>query len=521
MLSPSKLRTLLGAKSKAPLSLPGLGLSSRTTSFDFSLLSPTRTPEDEIHVSQERLTGLPWHYLDRQNEVRKLIADAPDGSLLLIGYGGAVGGGKTQLLAQIGGEIALDNPGAELLIGRQTNDDLIATTRQRFDDAVFYNVPNRVRHDSDPAYRDVRRGPGDRWSRVWFRGLKNWMSLMSAEFVFVGIEEASEVTLQAVLGLLSRLRHKAARVRVLLACFNPWESWAVDLFQRGKVPDKLRDYMRDHPDLQVHFVRALMTDNPELPGNYEAQLRALYPDHLVRRLIEGLPGGVEHAVYPQFDPTVHLKALPKDIEWNLPAGAIGVDYGTRHPSTVVAITKDTAGRYWVREAWWEVGGNVENIARTVARMAKAYGISHGRVDPNQEALAQGLSGSEHNKALKVRYSRAIMKAGARKMRIGDVSRLLDPIYGPVQSIAALAGGRALYGPWPDAAEPGMYFDKNGDGIQRLSEELQVYRWEDDTSEEPWREGEDGVASLEYGVEEMTRPRESLPAGTKAPTFAAW
>src|SRR3990167_6491764 len=88
-----------------------------------------------------------WTATERQGQVLKLIAEAPEGSTSIIGYGGAAGGAKTNLDANLALEIALACPGSRTLVGRQDFVSLKTTTLAEFDrciphglDVVFYNT---------------------------------------------------------------------------------------------------------------------------------------------------------------------------------------------------------------------------------------------------------------------------------------------------------------------------------------------------------------------------------------------
>lgn len=146
-----------------------------------------------------------WTYTERQLSVKALIEAAPDGATIIIGYGGAVGGGKTFLEAGLATEIALDIPGSETLVGRQDFVDLKDTTLRQFD-RMTLAMPHRHKYDSSPTFRELRRSADKAWGRVTFRGLDDWESLMSTEYGTVIVDEGHEVPLDAILGLLSRLR---------------------------------------------------------------------------------------------------------------------------------------------------------------------------------------------------------------------------------------------------------------------------------------------------------------------------
>src|SRR5262245_10813643 len=94
-------------------------------------------------------------YSDTQRQVLSLLAEAPEGSTTFIGFGGAAGGGKTDLIANGSIEVALQCPGSQQLIGRKDFVDLKETTLAAFDEAIPPGIEVR-KYDSAPVYRDLR-----------------------------------------------------------------------------------------------------------------------------------------------------------------------------------------------------------------------------------------------------------------------------------------------------------------------------------------------------------------------------
>ena len=220
-----------------------------------------------------------WTATGRQREVLDLMAKAPKGSTSLIGYGGAAGGAKTNLLANAAIEVGRTWPGVRLLIGRQNFVDLKTTTLMEFDAACPAGLVTQ-RYDSSPVFREFFNG-----SRVYFRNLDDWQSLMSEEYGWIFIDEASEVTERAIMALVTRLRHQACPKWGIIAGFNPFPSWAVEWFMRKRLPDSFEGQNA----VKVDFVKARIEDNPYLPANYKDVLLATQDDYMRAILVEGDP----------------------------------------------------------------------------------------------------------------------------------------------------------------------------------------------------------------------------------------
>lgn len=262
-----------------------------------------------------------------QLRVWDVIHRAPAGSLSLIGYGGAAGGGKTRTLAELAIDLCLSFPGTKVLIGRKDFADLRTTTMDE-----FYTVcpPELLvkRHDSEHwcAIR-LPDWPEGVTSRVFFKELKDWLSLGSEQYGAVLIEEAGEVPEKSALMLLSRLRHPGPSKYVFVAASNPWPGWFESWFVKRDLPE---DLLRDL-NATVTFIPALIRDNPHLqpsPEAYEARLRALYPSDWVDRLVDGRFDAFVGQVYTGLSRSRHLwvGTLPRFSRY-----VGGLDFGGQNP----------------------------------------------------------------------------------------------------------------------------------------------------------------------------------------------
>lgn len=291
----------------------------------------------------------------QQKKVRDLIRATPVGGTTAIGFGGAVGGGKTNLLVRIAYELSILYPGNRGLVGRDEFNKLETTTLEMFDEMVPPDLVIR-RTNAPPVYRDIRLAHWpDRngkpftdpkrqtplYSRVYFRGLANWKSLGSEAFGFAFVDEASEVPDMAAVNLILRLRHRLPRFveealakrdeglrYIFLAASNPWpntffEKW----FWRGEADEVVR---ATNGKVQVHFVPSRIRDNPYLPANYEetarAFLRASGHGLLADRMVDGRFDVFEGRVYEHFKPTDDGHRLP-----HLDSDLLKKDEQTRKP----------------------------------------------------------------------------------------------------------------------------------------------------------------------------------------------
>ena len=254
---------------------------------------------------------------ERQRELFQQLLSAPysktdadqDGEqsgvsdrLTLLGYGGAMGGGKTRAIAELAIDAALAFPGNNILVARHHLSDLSSTTMKEF----FQVCPPHLiqRRQQAPTSLVQLRLPGwpsGQHSTINFRHLSDWHGLGSQQYGAVLIDEAGQVDEDAALMLLTRLRHPAQPQRWFVAASNPWPGWFQRWFVRRELPEDALRAARG----QLAFVPARIADNPHLPDNYAEINHALMPPSWRERFIEGRFDALMNRVYPDFDPERH------------------------------------------------------------------------------------------------------------------------------------------------------------------------------------------------------------------------
>lgn len=265
---------------------------------------------------------IPFQPTERQSLIWDIIADAPDGSRPFIGYGGAVGGGKTRALAELAVDLLLDFPGNRILVGRKDLVDLRTTTLEEFDRVCppeivvkSVNSPIIERHIRLPAW------PTGVVSRAFFRELKDPESIGSEQYGAVLLEEAGEIPEVSAKMLVTRLRHPAASKWPFVAASNPYPGW----FERWFVNRELPEELIEAAGGRVHFIPARIADNPYLPDNYESLLRGFFAgdDDWLSRMVEGRFDSFEGQIYRELGP--HLQWVGDLPQFRKLVG--GLDFG--------------------------------------------------------------------------------------------------------------------------------------------------------------------------------------------------
>lgn len=307
----------------------------------------------------------------KQKEVARIMREALPGSRTLIGYGGGMSGGKTELLARMIGNLSLGYPGSRILVGRETLTSLKTTTMERF----FKIWPMGTvisKFNAQENWAEIRNPawPDGLVSKVFFRGLEDYEKKGSEEFSALIFDEAHEISDAAFRYYLTRLRHplprkvaarlarqcriclgvappevnpkgmKCAKCNVtlgnglryfVLAAANPWPGWFTDVFWKREFSG-----LEALGDASVHFVQALPKDNPHndgdgKAGSYEAFLRATLTPEEVKRFVEGQFDVFAGRVYEHFDPEVHRWRNPNIPEYDRVIG--GLDFGGESSTT--------------------------------------------------------------------------------------------------------------------------------------------------------------------------------------------
>ena len=102
----------------------------------------------------------------------------------------------------------------------------------------------------------------------------------------------------------------------------------------------------DSDDPEVHTEKFLLESNPTLSTNYIDRLKRMYSGLFYRRMILAEWVAAEGAVYQDWEP---MKMLKKHTVSNVIA--VGIDYGTNHPTAGYAIGIGASGRLEVCAEW--------------------------------------------------------------------------------------------------------------------------------------------------------------------------
>ena len=405
---------------------------------------------------------------------------------------GPAGTGKTRTILEMINLICHKYPGVRWLFLRKHAVTLTTTALVTFDTKVLHNG-DRVRFFGGNQHEpSMYRYPNGSVIVVGGMGNANEREkILSSEYDGIYCNEATELTLDDWETLSTRLRNGVLPNPRIIGDCNPTYGthWLMQRTDAG----------------QTRLIRSQLADNPAYYNRDGTTTEdgQRYIDRLDRltgtryeRFRLGLRVGVENAIYPAFDRDIHIRDLEPGLQFR--DAALGVDYGRRHRSSVVAVSVDQFNRKWVREVWAEPDTDQgSSIERVIGQFREKYQIRRGMVDPNQGYLG-GRAGLEVSNGA----------AGARNKRIEMTERLFwtypggrVPRYVEELSLSVPTGHHAE----PDS--PGLLLVKGMAGIDDLAGEIEAYHRVPVVSDlkdslEVARINDDRVAALEYAIESL-------------------
>lgn len=288
-------------------------------------------------------------------------------------YGGARGGGKTIFDAAFMLEYALRYPGSRGLCVRRDLVDLRPTTLKEFRAycATYYpQLPIRW-NMSSPIMCWININGVE--SEIQWGDTKDPDSYRSANLNYCVVEEATEVSTEFVLIIKATLgRHILSDGRrppsKLILTTNPGPGYCKDEFPVGPLIRKRTVPLDNGQKITRLYIPALPKDNPHLPANFEALLRAQYPEVWVKRWVNGDWDAFEGQVFPEFDELHHVLDYPPDRQKMARTGwthILGADWGFRNPAAGLCCSIDYDGEWWI---WDEYYGAERNVADTAPYM---------------------------------------------------------------------------------------------------------------------------------------------------------
>lgn len=392
-------------------------MSQLLSDEEFSSLGP-REQDEYLKLLEEDLTA--WALTGNERQMRANILLGKVDWLL---YGGAAGGGKSELLAYHVRELSLKYPGHRSLLIRtslpELRRSLIIRTQVRY---AQINEPAMLR-----SVDNVKAWWYDNGSIIEYGYCardEDVGQFMSAEYDFIGFDEATQFTPYQMLMISGRLRTSkkmaAAGVRThVMFATNPGDRGHTFLYQMLVGPTQYGKYA------VVYDVRDGFEDPPivrmvELPDSLE-ELAALEiehdpNDHLV---IAFIPSTVVDN--PYIDPTYkkHLSMLPETERRQKLLG----DWDTFTGQYFVEFQRNihVVPPFEIPEHWQKYRGIDFGTANPFCCLWGALDPSDGTMYIYREAYHKGLTAAEQARMVKKLSVRGENDPESYVMTVGDPS----------------------------------------------------------------------------------------------------
>lgn len=279
--------------------------------------------------------GTLWTPLPTQQSFLEAIRNVKVDAFASIAYVGALGSGKSWALCRAAIGLALSYPKIRILIGRHHSTDLRDTTQTTFfnllqevEDHVRAQYPAHQREHVPPLgeyHKAVNEYTFHNGSVILFRPLDEAeVKYKSLNIACFGVDEASEVDLQAVQMLMGR-RRQVGYPLIAFMVSNPtsFAHWLYRWFVRERLPGH-------------QLFRTNTAENAaHLPPGYVEELLRKYPQDWIARYLYGEWGGIDQGapVFAGFDRSKHVRQTyfykPNKV-W------VGLDFGYASPGVVWA-----------------------------------------------------------------------------------------------------------------------------------------------------------------------------------------
>jgi len=288
----------------------------------------------------------------------------------VIAFFGGIGNGKTfaGILKGINRILDPKNPPQLGMIARQTYPELRDSTQRTFFEIChMMGMLPEIHYEYRKQENRVKFVNGH---EIIFRSLDDPAKLLSINLGWFYIDQAEEVSEEVFLTLLGRLR--AVDTPQCWITGNPLgHNWIWHRFIHDPVPGNI--IFNAKTEENIH----------NLPEGYIESLQNNYNEIWINRYLYGSWDAFEGQIYPDFEPSVHVKRhFEVSPEWRR---FIAIDHGRTNPTAVLWGAVDQDDVLWIYREHYEAGQDVDYHARAI----NAY-MNEGRyetyvIDPSTGA----------------------------------------------------------------------------------------------------------------------------------------
>lgn len=290
------------------------------------------------------------------------------------GYGGGVGNGKSFSGCVIVHNVAMDQPGSLILVGRRHATDLRDSTRLDFltlfgDHGVFKEKDNKFVYPNG--------------SEIIFRHLDDLRTLTNINLNYFWIDQAEEVPFEAFQYLRGRIRRKKGltgkpiTLRGGRITYNmEGHNWIYYLFHK-KVDVKEKEPI-DNPE-QYDNIVATSLENPHLTEDYIADLKSA-PKEWRDRFVFGSWDDYSGQIFSEWRPGVHvIDPFPIPAHWER---FRSIDHGQNNPTACGWYAVDYEGNIYKYQEYYQEKMVVSHHVKKINEMSMIPTTGGGKVMDN-------------------------------------------------------------------------------------------------------------------------------------------
>lgn len=405
-------------------------------------------------------------------------------------YAGGVGSGKTVSGCFKVLKTAINYPGTNILIGRQTYRALEDTTKRVLldgDDKPPIIPAELIKHRSEQDNTVTLKNG----TTLLFRALEphNLEKLLSLNLGAAYVDETTETVRAAWSTLIGRLRHPKGPGQIWGTTNPNGHDWTWSLMH----PDGTEfDASREMFIAPTH-------ENHHLPAKYVAHLMG-QPKEWVKRFVLCSFDSASGQIWDDYDRRIHVvphRELPGHWRrWE------ALDYGWRNPTCVLWFAMDNDGNVWVYDEHYEPEMKVAQHALAIKHKRSGRAFPAIQADPS--VFAKGFD----DRSIADEYSKnGIVLSPASN----DVSHGLEQVawYMKPREGEEFPALHPLYE--VETGSPRVFISER---CKNLIREIPEYRWKDlsltreqneNQPEEPRKKDDHACDTLKYGLAKLPRP----------------
>jgi PBSX family phage terminase large subunit len=316
-----------------------------------------------------------WSFLPKQVETLQSIT-----KFKFTLYSGAVGAGKTLLLAHAAIDACINNPGCKGMLGSLTYTQLTNVVFTVFNEEILkyedllkekgYDITLITRRVNSTGKMMVEFWNG---SIIYFLACDDELKLRGYTLDFFGLDEPIDIDETIFTQLMARLRGKnlkqTGREPFGVLTTNPGAEshW---IFQRF--------LLKNHKDYNA--IQTTTYDNVFLPPSYITTMEESYDEDWILRMLNGKWGAYAGQIYKSFNIEKHVGDWKehKDIQYYI----AGMDWGVRNPSCILTIGVTSDKKAIVVDEYYQNNRTSRQVVEKLEILNKHYKYRKVFADPS-------------------------------------------------------------------------------------------------------------------------------------------